>query len=109
MSCLLKNRLAECRAAKGINKSQLAIRLGKSRAYVTRVERGEINPSAEVMLCIARYFCKPVEEIFQLVEKGAMASPGKGLEAPAELNPPSTFLDAYSASVWRIHNPAEKE
>jgi putative transcriptional regulator len=83
MSCLLKNSLAECRAAKGINKSQLAIRLGKSRAYVTRLERGDINPSAEVMLCVARYFSKPVEEIFQLFEKGAMAGAAKGLKANA--------------------------
>lgn len=66
---MLQNRLAECRAARGIKKSQLAMRLGKSRAYVTRLERGDIHPSAEVMLGIARYFKKPVEEIFQLAEE----------------------------------------
>ena len=67
MSYKLKNQLAECRATKGINKSRLAQRLGKSRAYVTRLERGEINPCLEVALRLARYFKRPVEEIFQIV------------------------------------------
>jgi len=64
----LENKLAECRAAKGINKSQLALRLHKSRAYVTRLERGDLHPSFETAVRIARYFKRPVEEIFQLVE-----------------------------------------
>ena len=71
MKYALENKLAECRAAKRINKSQLAVRIHKSRAYVTRLENGEINPSFEVALQIARYFNKPVEEIFQLVEEGS--------------------------------------
>lgn len=66
MAGKLKNKLGEFRAAKGIKKSQLAVRLKKSRAYVTRLERGEINPCLEVALSLARFFNKPVEEIFQL-------------------------------------------
>jgi len=69
MICLLKNRLAECRAAKGIKKSQLAFRLKMTRAYVTRLERGDIRPSFETAVRIARIFGKPVEEVFQLVEE----------------------------------------
>lgn len=69
MACHINNKLAECRAAKGINKSQLAIRLDMSRAYVTRLERGDIRPSIETAMRIARYFKKPVEDIFQLVEE----------------------------------------
>jgi len=68
MSFKLKNRLAECRDAKGIKKSQLAYYLRMSRGYVTRLERGDIRPSAVAMLRIGRYFSRPVEEIFQLVE-----------------------------------------
>ena len=68
MSRKLTNQLAECRAARGINKSQLAFRLNMSRAYVTRLERGDIRPSFETAIRIARIFGKPVEEIFQLVE-----------------------------------------
>ena len=70
MKVSLVNKLAECRAARGINKSQLATRLRKSRAYVTRLERGELVPSFQTAMLIARYFKKPVEEIFQLVEEG---------------------------------------
>ena len=71
MSRKLTNQLAECRAARGIKKSQLAFWLKMSRAYVTRLERGDIRPSIETALRIARYFKKPVEEIFQLVEQAA--------------------------------------
>ena len=69
MRYILKNRLAECRDAKGVKKSQLAYYLRMSRGYVTRLERGDIRPSAEAMLRIARYFGRPAEEVFQLVEE----------------------------------------
>jgi len=68
MNCAITNKLAECRVAKAINKSQLAARLRMSRAYVTRLERGDIRPSIATALRIARYFKKPVDDIFQLVE-----------------------------------------
>ncbi|HUZ07100.1 MAG TPA: helix-turn-helix domain-containing protein [Candidatus Paceibacterota bacterium] len=64
----LTNRLAECRAAKGISKSQLAYYLDLDRAAVTRLERGDIRPSIETAFRLAAYFKKPVDEIFQLVE-----------------------------------------
>ncbi len=79
--------------AKGIKKSQLAFHLKMSRAYVTRLERGDIQPSIESALRIARYFKKPVDEIFQLVEENNKANlppvPGCGLEhqtTPKRLN-----------------------
>ena len=78
MRCSLKNRLAECRAAKGIKKSQLAYYIGKSRGYVTRLERGDIRPSAEAMLRIAQYFGKPVEDVFQLVKEDDFQDVRKG-------------------------------
>jgi DNA-binding XRE family transcriptional regulator len=49
-----------------MNKSQLARYLGKSRAYITRLERGEIQPRLVVALKMARHFGKQVGEIFQL-------------------------------------------
>ena len=66
MKCPLNNKVAECRAERKINKSQLARHLGKTRGYITRLERGEIQPRLEVALKIARRFGKPVESIFQL-------------------------------------------
>jgi len=68
MSRKLTNRLAECRAAKGISKSQLAHYLGLNRASVTRLERGDIWPSIETAFRLAAYFKRPVDEIFRLVE-----------------------------------------
>jgi DNA-binding XRE family transcriptional regulator len=65
---VLKNRLAECLAAKGMKKSQLAYRLKMSRAYVTRLVRGDSGASLETAIRIARIVGKPVEEIFQIVE-----------------------------------------
>lgn len=70
MKFTLKNKVAECRAERKLNKSQLALRLQKTRGYVTRLERGEIQPRLTVALEVARYLKKPVEEIFQLQEEG---------------------------------------
>lgn len=69
MQYKITNRLAERLAAKGVKKSQLAFWLKMSRAYVTRLECGDIRPSIETALRIGSYFKKPVEEIFQLVEE----------------------------------------
>ena len=69
MRYLLRNRLAEHRTAKGMKKSQLAFRLKMSRAFVTRLERGDIRPRLETAIRIARIFGQPVEEIFQLDEE----------------------------------------
>jgi len=84
MKCLLTNRLAECRAAKGMNKSKLAFRLKMTRAYVTRLERGDIRPSVETAIRIARIFGQPVEKIFELVEPVSITNfpfvPGCGQE-----------------------------
>src|ERR1039458_3400834 len=69
MQCKMTNRLTERLAAKRVKKSQLAFWLKMSRAHVTRLERGEVRPSLETALRIARYFGKPVEEIFQLADE----------------------------------------
>jgi putative transcriptional regulator len=70
----ITNRLAECLAAKGISKSQLAYYLKLDRASVTRLERGDIRPSIETAFRLAAYFKKPVDEIFQLVEEDNKAN-----------------------------------
>jgi putative transcriptional regulator len=62
----LKNRLAECLAAKKLKKSQLAYRFHLSRAQVTRLVRGDVHPSLGLALRLAKFFGKPVENIFQL-------------------------------------------
>ena len=87
----LTNQLAECLDARGIKKSQLAFRLKMSRAYVTRLERGDIRPSVETAIRIARIYGKPVEEIFQLVEGGGVA----------EIQPAQTISPASASASGR--------
>ncbi len=66
---VVRNKITECRIARKISKADLARRIDRSRAYVTQVENGDLQPGAEAMLRIARFFDKPVEEIFQLIEE----------------------------------------
>ena len=70
MKDAIKNTLAGCLVAKGINQSQLARRFDLSRAHVSRLIKGNAQPSLDLALRMATYFKKPVEEIFQLVESG---------------------------------------
>jgi DNA-binding XRE family transcriptional regulator len=92
---LLKNRLAECLAAKKMNQSWLAWRLRMSRAYVSRLVRGDIQPSITAALRIARCLGRPVEHIFELTEidgesnPSAKQFPGVFPSSPVELNNPA--------------------
>ena len=102
MELKLINRLAECRTAKGISKSQLAFYLKLDRASVTRLERGDIRPRIETALRLAAYFKKPVDEIFQLVEvdrEGQPVTPAKGLDAFVSSVPPKSNFPASLGSV----------
>ena len=88
MNCKLTNKLAECREAKGISKSQLAHYLDLDRATITRLERGDIRPSIETAFRLAAYFKKAVGDIFQFVEEDDNTDfpsvPGSGQEHPAK-------------------------
>ena len=48
----------------GISMAHLARQVGLSRSYISKLERGRIQPSAEVMFRIAAYFGCDVEDIF---------------------------------------------
>lgn len=83
MKFRLKNKLADCLAERKIRQSQLARRLDMSPAYVSRLLNSHIAPSIETGLRIARYFGKPLESIFQLVEEDD--KPGKPISHDANL------------------------
>jgi putative transcriptional regulator len=111
MMCLLKNRLAECRAARQMSKSKLAFRLKMSRSHVTRLERGDVRPSLETAFRIAGIFHKPVEEIFQFIEEGGNQQAGQatGLEAspgeaPSTGNSPSVSATDGNLSTLPIES-----
>ena len=67
MKFTLNNQLAARLAEKRIKQWQLAKRLKMSRAYVSRLCSGQIQPSVVAALRIASCLEMPVDMIFQLV------------------------------------------
>lgn len=64
----MKNNIRVERAIVKISQQQLADEIGVSRQTINAIELGKYVPSTILSLKIARYFGKPVEEIFQLEE-----------------------------------------
>ena len=62
----MKNRIKVERAIMDITQQQLAEALGVSRQTINSIEQAKYVPSALLAMKIARYFGKPVEEIFSL-------------------------------------------
>ena len=64
----MKNNIRVERAIVKISQQQLADEIGVSRQTINAIELRKYVPSTILSLKIARYFEKPVEEIFQLEE-----------------------------------------
>ena len=62
---MIINVVTKWRKAKGVSKAHLARRVGVSRSYVTKLEKGIMQPSGEMMFRIARYLGQPLEAVFQ--------------------------------------------
>lgn len=62
----MKNNLKVLRAIKNISQEELANQIGVSRQTINAMEKGKYVPSTLLALKLARYFEKPVEEIFEL-------------------------------------------
>ena len=58
------NRIRVLRAEKGLTQEALAERLGVTRVTINCIERGAYLPSLELALLLARFFSRPVEDIF---------------------------------------------
>jgi len=66
----LGNKLKLCRLEKGeITQQALANAIGVTRLTIHSIERGKFVPSTLLALKLARFFGKPVEEIFFLPEE----------------------------------------
>ena len=61
---ILHNRLAVLRVERGLSRQQLAEALGINYQTVGYLERGEYNPSLELVFRIAEMFDLPIEAIF---------------------------------------------
>ena len=65
----LSNQLRRCRFEKGdITQHTLAMAVGVTRQTIIAIEKGHFVPSTLLALKLARFFGKPVEEVFQLCE-----------------------------------------
>ncbi|MBI4055993.1 MAG: helix-turn-helix transcriptional regulator [Elusimicrobia bacterium] len=62
------NRLKVLRAEKEITQEELAEKVGVTRVTINCIERGVYLPTLELGLALARFFQKPVEEIFIVEE-----------------------------------------
>lgn len=62
----MKNNIRVERAIRKITQQELALVIGVSRQTINAIELCKYIPSTVLALKIARFFDKPVEEIFQL-------------------------------------------
>lgn len=62
----MKNNLKVLRAIADISQADLADRIQVSRQTINAMEKGKYVPSTVLALKLARFFGKPVEEIFTL-------------------------------------------
>jgi putative transcriptional regulator len=64
----MTNNLRVLRAIKNISQEELAKQIQVSRQTINAMEKGKYVPSSVLALKLARFFEKPVEEIFTLEE-----------------------------------------
>jgi len=68
----LGNNIRRCRFDKDeLSQEGLAEAVGVTRQTILSIEKGKFVPSTFLALKIARFFNKPVEEIFYIVESEA--------------------------------------
>ena len=60
----MKNKLGELRKNQGISQAELGAAVEVSRQTIISLESGRYNPSLGLAFKIARYFDRPIEEIF---------------------------------------------
>lgn len=63
-SLVLKNKLKEMRAERGLSQAQLAAMVGVSRNTISSNETGQFTPTAKLALVLCMALDKKFEEIF---------------------------------------------
>ena len=61
---ILKNRLKEARAEKGMSQAELAALVGVSRNTISSIETGQFNPTAKLALVLCIALDRKFEELF---------------------------------------------
>ncbi len=62
----IKNQVYELRTKSNLTQEALAEALGVTRQTIIAIEKGNYTPSVILALKIAKFFKKPVEDIFQI-------------------------------------------
>lgn len=60
----MRNDVKRLRSERGLSQSQLAAALGVSRQTVNAIENDRYDPSLPLVFALARFFTRPIEEIF---------------------------------------------
>ena len=60
----MKNEVREMRTAMGLSQQQLGEAMDVSRQTINSIEKERYVPSLPLALALAKYFARPVEEIF---------------------------------------------
>lgn len=64
----MRNDIRELRTGRGLSQGELAQSLDVSRQTIISIEKGRYVPSLPLALALARFFGKPVEEVFHAEE-----------------------------------------
>lgn len=60
----MENEVRQLRGTRGISQAHLAHAMGVSRQTINSIETKRYTPSLALALALARFFEKPVEEVF---------------------------------------------
>ena len=60
----MENDIRNLRGTKGLSQQELAKAMDVSRQTIISIEKGRYTPSLPLAIALARFFGKPVEEIF---------------------------------------------
>jgi putative transcriptional regulator len=64
----MNNDVRELRAARGLSQGDLAQEMEVSRQTINAVETGRYTPSLPLAIALARFFQRPVEEVFHATQ-----------------------------------------
>ncbi|MBI5630966.1 MAG: helix-turn-helix transcriptional regulator [Elusimicrobia bacterium] len=66
----ISNDLRDLRAKRNMTQEELANAVGVTRVTINYIENGEYRPSLELAFLLARFFGKPIEEVFHFRAHG---------------------------------------
>jgi putative transcriptional regulator len=68
MNSEIINKVQKLRTKSGITQGELGSSLGVTRQTIIAIEKGNYTPSVTLAIKIAKYFKKPVEDVFNIVK-----------------------------------------